>query len=60
MVPLTATFNVWFQSAPSQQFGGQFTMTLPFTIQGDTPAVTSTTVVQTNAVGASQPLIASF
>jgi hypothetical protein len=44
VVPLTATFNTWFQSEPSQQFGGQFTMTLPFTIQGDTSSVTSLTV----------------
>jgi hypothetical protein len=60
VVPLTATFNTWFQSEPSQHFGGQFTMTLPFTIQGDTSSVTSLTVTLTNAVGASQPSTANF
>jgi hypothetical protein len=60
VVPLTATFNTWFQSAASLQFGGQFTMTLPFTIQGDTSSVTSLTVILTNAVGASQPSTANF
>jgi hypothetical protein len=60
VVPLTATFNAWFQSVPSQQFGGQFTMTLPFTIQGDTSSVTSLTVTLTNAVGNSQQATGNF
>ena len=59
-VPLTAPFNTWFQSTPSQQFGGQFTLTLPFTIQGDSAAVTSMTVILTNAAGSSQPATATF
>jgi hypothetical protein len=59
-VPLTAPFNAWFQSAPSQQFGGQFTLSFPFTIQGDLSSVTSVTVILTNSAGNSQPATASF
>jgi hypothetical protein len=59
-VPLTATFNTWFQSAASSGFGGQFSLTIPFTIQGDTSTVNSVTVTLTNAAGNSQPLTATF
>jgi hypothetical protein len=30
--------TVWFQSAASQPFGGQFTVTIPFTLQGVPPS----------------------
>jgi hypothetical protein len=41
----TATF--WFQSTASQAFGGQFTVTVPFTLQGTPP--TGKTLLQTIA-----------
>ena len=41
-------------------FGGQFALTIPFTIQGDTATVNSVTVVLTNAVGSSQAVTATF
>jgi hypothetical protein len=59
-VQLTATFNAWFQSAASTQFGGQFALTIPFTIQGDTSTVNSVTVTLTNGTGSSQPSTATF
>ncbi len=48
-----ATINIqpaatlWFQSTASQAFGGQFTVTLPFTLQGTPP--TGKTLLQTIA-----------
>jgi hypothetical protein len=59
-VPLTANFNTYFQSTAASQFGGQFTLTIPFSIQGDTATVNSVTVVLTNAVGSSQAVTATF
>jgi large repetitive protein len=58
--PLTATFNSWFQSEASREFGGAFTLTFPFTIQGDGGNVNSVSVTLTNSVGASQPVTANF
>ena len=59
-VALAATFNTYFQSAAAADFGGQFTLTIPFTIQGDTATVNSVTVVLTNGVGSSQAVTATF
>jgi hypothetical protein len=39
--------TLWFQSTGSQSFGGQFTITLPFTLQGTPPI--GTTLLQTIA-----------
>ncbi len=33
--------TLWFQSSGSQSFGGQFTLTVPFTLQGTPPAGTT-------------------
>jgi hypothetical protein len=59
-VPLTATVNSFFQGAGAAQFGGQFVLTVPFTIQGETSTVNSVTVTLTNAAGTSQPVTATF
>ncbi len=52
--------TVWFQSAASKAFGGQFTMAIPFTFQGVVPAgqsvlsaIASVSVTMGNAVGSS-------
>ena len=37
-IDLRQAAAVWFDSSGSQQFGGQFTVTLPFTLQGPLPA----------------------
>jgi hypothetical protein len=52
IVPLTAPAKAWFGNSGSNQYGGQFTLTLPFTING-TVSLDSVSVVLTNAVGAS-------
>lgn len=59
-VPLTTTFSAYFQSPASAETGGQFTLTIPFTVQGDTSSVNSVTVTLTNSTGTSQPVTASF
>jgi hypothetical protein len=59
-VALAATFNTYFQSDGAADFGGQFTLTIPFTIQGDTATVNSVTVILTNGVGSSQAVTATF
>ena len=59
-VQLATAFNAFFQSAASAQTGGQFTLSVPFTIQGNTSAVNSVTVTLTNASGTSQPVTATF
>jgi hypothetical protein len=60
VVPLSSTFNTWFQSEASNAFGGQFTLRIPFTIQGDTATVNALTVTLTNGTGNSQPSTANF
>jgi hypothetical protein len=59
-VPVGPSFSAWFQSAQSQQFGSQFTVTLPLSLQGDlvnvttlTAAIQSASVTLTNNQGVS-------
>ena len=56
----TRAFTAWFQSAQSQQFGSQFTVTLPLSLEGDlvnvttlTGAIQSASVTLTNNQGVS-------
>jgi hypothetical protein len=46
-VDLTQAAALWFESSTSQGFGGQFTVSVPFTFSGTPP--TGTTLVQTIA-----------
>jgi hypothetical protein len=48
---LDETFGRWFRDAESARFGGQFTWTQPFTIQGDAALVTPASVTVTNRAG---------
>lgn len=48
-------FTAWYQSTASQPFGGQFRLTVPFTVQGTLNDVDTIVVTLTNTVGASQP-----
>jgi len=60
-VPLTDTANTWFQAASSDQYGGQFVLTLPFTVTGGTAsAVGSVSVTLTNTVGTSNSMSGSL
>jgi hypothetical protein len=61
------SFTAWYQSAASQAFGSQFTITLPLTLQGDltnvttlTAAIQSVSVTLTNNQGVSGSQSASL
>jgi large repetitive protein len=60
VVPLTGVANTYFQGSAGAPFGGQFTLTLPFTIQGNTATVTSVTGTLTNGSGISQAVTTTF
>jgi hypothetical protein len=59
-VSLASVAPQWYASAASAQFGSQFTLVLPFTVQGTTAAIASVSVQLTNSVGASLLTSASF
>lgn len=58
-IPLTAPSATWFSSDGARAFGSQFTYRQPFTLSGDTAAVSSLSVTLSNSVGASQPVTAN-
>jgi hypothetical protein len=58
ILPLTDAFNAFFRGRA--QFGGQFSVTVPFVIQGESGAVTSVTILMGNSVGDSQSSTASL
>jgi hypothetical protein len=53
-VQLGDASNTWFRSAASASYGGQFTLTLPFTFAGTAGGLDSVSVILSNAAGASQ------
>lgn len=60
-VPVSSAATAWFQSAAAQQFGGQFTVTVPFTLTTSatkTPlsAIASISATATNTQGTSAPV----
>jgi len=57
-VPLDSVSVAWYRSSASAQFGSQFSLILPFTIQGDFNTIQSATVTLSNSEGASSPLSA--
>jgi hypothetical protein len=59
-VPLTDVANAWFKGPDSAAFGGQFTLTLPFTITGGGNPLDSVSVVLSNGSGDSQALSAQY
>ena len=58
-LPVTSIFAAWYSAPEAATFGGQFTFTQSFTIQGDPAATASVTVTMTNTVGNSQPVTAN-
>ena len=53
-VPLTSAYATWFGNTLSNATGGQFTLTVPFSVtQGSAIAVTKVSVTLTNVQGAS-------
>ncbi|HUB34355.1 MAG TPA: putative Ig domain-containing protein, partial [Bryobacteraceae bacterium] len=59
-ISLGSASATWFQSSQSSAYGGQFTLTLPFSVTGGTAPLSSVSVVLTNTVGSSQPSSASY
>jgi hypothetical protein len=59
-VNVSSQFTTWYQSTDSQQFGSQFRLRIPFTVQGDINALGSVSVTLTNSAGTSQPTSTSF
>ncbi len=66
-IPVGPSFTAWYQSAASQQFGSQFTVTLPLTLVGDlvnvtnlTDAISAASVTLTNSQGVSSPQTVPF
>lgn len=56
-VPLATAFSTWWSNtAQSNPFGTQFTLTAPFTLSTQSTAVVSVTVTLTNSKGASNPV----
>ncbi len=45
----------WFASAASAQFGGRFSLTLPFSVSGDASGIGGVSVTIVNSVGTSAP-----
>jgi hypothetical protein len=60
LIPLNELARSWYQSNASRPFGSQFSLTLPFSIQGSLSAIQSATLVITNAQGSSAPVIVDF
>jgi hypothetical protein len=52
-VALTSAYTAWFNSTASNATGGQFKLTVPFTVTGSATAVTKVTVTLTNTKGSS-------
>ena len=53
VVSLTSAFTAWFNNSASNATGGQFRLTVPFSITGSATAVTKVSVTLTNTKGAS-------
>jgi len=50
-VPVASAFQAWFASEQSRQYGGQFLLVVPFTLQGSAGALASVQVTLTNSAG---------
>jgi hypothetical protein len=59
-IPLSDLAGTWYRSAASNQFGSQFTLVLPFTIQGDASGIASVGVTLANDQGNPPIVISQF
>ena len=59
-VPIDALFATWYASSASAPFGSQFTLTVPFTVQGSPQSILSVTATLTSKVGTSAPASANL
>ncbi len=58
--PLSDLGGSWYQSAASSLFGSQFTLILPFTIQGNASGIDSISVSVANNLGSSASVSSKF
>lgn len=59
-VSMTDASVRWFKDPASTRFGGQFSLTQPFTIQGGAATLDSVAITLTNGQGTSQAAVAKF
>jgi large repetitive protein len=59
-ISLSDLASNWYQSAASKLFGSQFTLVLPFTIQGNAATIDSVSASLENNEGSSQPVSVKF
>src|SRR4029453_9225622 len=59
-IDLNNDFSTWYVSPPSLQSGGQFRSVTSFTVQGDINAISSVSLMLTNAEGASEARRVNF
>ena len=59
-IPLTDLAATWYRSAASGRFGSQFTLVLPFTIQGNAAGIDSVGVTLVNKQGSSPGITSKF
>jgi hypothetical protein len=57
---ISGAFSAWIQSAPSRDFGGQFTIAVTFLVNGNISDIESVAVTANNASGASSPVRVSL
>ena len=61
---LTSTLGTaatsWFQSPTGTSLGGQFRLSMPFTVQGEVTAIQSVSVTLTNGEGSSTPFTIQY
>jgi hypothetical protein len=50
-VPVATVFQQWFASETSRQFGGQFLLVVPFTLEGNAGGLATVQVTLTNSAG---------
>jgi hypothetical protein len=55
-VPLSAAFTAWYSSSASVAYGSEFTLTIPFTVQGSALDLVAVTVTLTDSKGTSNPV----
>jgi len=60
VIPATDAFGTWYRSDASKQFGSQFRLTIPFTVQGDIGLIGFATLTIRNTEGDSDPRSVNF
>ncbi|MGO9230706.1 MAG: putative Ig domain-containing protein [Bryobacteraceae bacterium] len=59
-VQLSQVFTAWYQNSSSAQYGSQFSLEIPFTIQNGTSPLTSVSIALTNSQGSSAVATAAY